>query len=124
MKALSVKQPWANLIAEGEKGIEIRTWPTKYIGPVAIHASLSVDLDGARLFKKVSTQPRGFLIAQGYLTLVIGYSEETFKDDCLYHLNPPEWYRKGVYGWLLEGVEKLDPPISCRGKQGLFEVRI
>lgn len=31
MKALPVKQPWANMIATGEKTIETRTWPTDYI---------------------------------------------------------------------------------------------
>ena len=42
MKTLSVKQPWAYLIASGIKDIENRTWkcPEKYIGQrVLIHAS-------------------------------------------------------------------------------------
>lgn len=39
MKALSIKQPWASLIAHGIKDIENRTWATKYRGKVLIHAS-------------------------------------------------------------------------------------
>ena len=42
MKAISIKQPWAYLIAAGIKDIENRTWkcPQKYIGErVLIHAS-------------------------------------------------------------------------------------
>lgn len=39
MKALSLTQPWASLIAIGAKRIETRSWPTAYRGPVAIHAS-------------------------------------------------------------------------------------
>ena len=42
MKAISIKQPWAYLIASGIKDIENRTWkcPQKYIGKrVLIHAS-------------------------------------------------------------------------------------
>ena len=42
MKAISIKQPWASLIAHGIKDIENRTWkcPQKYIGQrVLIHAS-------------------------------------------------------------------------------------
>ena len=42
MKAISIKQPWAYLIAAGIKDIENRTWkcPGKYIGErVLIHAS-------------------------------------------------------------------------------------
>jgi hypothetical protein len=36
MKALSVRQPWADLIASGKKTIEVRSWPTKYRGPLVI----------------------------------------------------------------------------------------
>lgn len=38
-KALSIKQPWASLIAHGIKTIENRTWPTKFRGRIYIHAS-------------------------------------------------------------------------------------
>lgn len=39
MKALSIRQPWAWLIANGHKDIENRSWHTRYRGPVLIHAS-------------------------------------------------------------------------------------
>lgn len=39
MKALTIRQPWASLIAEGVKTIETRSWATKHRGPLAIHAS-------------------------------------------------------------------------------------
>lgn len=39
MKALTLHQPWASLIAIGVKSIETRSWSTKYRGPLAIHAS-------------------------------------------------------------------------------------
>ena len=39
MKAISLTQPWATLIALGEKKFETRSWPTRYRGPIAIHAS-------------------------------------------------------------------------------------
>ena len=39
MKALSVKQPWASLIASGKKSLEIRTWRTDHRGPLLIVAS-------------------------------------------------------------------------------------
>lgn len=38
MKALTIRQPWASLIAAGVKTIETRSWSTKYRGPLAIHA--------------------------------------------------------------------------------------
>jgi len=38
MKALTLYQPWATLIAIGAKKVETRWWSTKYRGPLAIHA--------------------------------------------------------------------------------------
>lgn len=39
MLALSIRQPWAWLIVHGPKRIENREWPTRYRGPILIHAS-------------------------------------------------------------------------------------
>ena len=40
MKALTIWQPWASLLACGAKRYETRSWPTKYRGPIAIHAAM------------------------------------------------------------------------------------
>jgi activating signal cointegrator 1 len=45
MKAITIYQPWAQLIAVGAKTFETRSWATKHRGPIAIHA-------GARLTTK------------------------------------------------------------------------
>src|SRR5947208_522484 len=37
--ALSLKQPWAALLAAGRKTVEVRRWPTPRRGPVLIHAA-------------------------------------------------------------------------------------
>ena len=39
MKALSLWQPWATLVAIGAKKNETRSWETLYRGPLAIHAA-------------------------------------------------------------------------------------
>jgi hypothetical protein len=39
VKAITLTQPWATLVAIGDKRIETRSWPTKYRGPLAITAS-------------------------------------------------------------------------------------
>ena len=41
MRALNIKQPWAALVADGSKDLEVRTWRTDYRGPVVIVASKS-----------------------------------------------------------------------------------
>lgn len=45
MKAISLWQPWASLIALGIKRIETRGWPTAYRGPLLIHAAKRCDID-------------------------------------------------------------------------------
>ena len=39
MKALTLTQPWATLVAIGAKRIETRSFTTRYRGPLAIHAA-------------------------------------------------------------------------------------
>jgi hypothetical protein len=39
MKAITLHQPWASLMAIGAKRIETRSWATSYRGPLAIHAA-------------------------------------------------------------------------------------
>jgi hypothetical protein len=39
LKAVTLTQPWATLVAVGEKTIETRSWPTNHRGPLAIHAA-------------------------------------------------------------------------------------
>ncbi|HDR9133235.1 ASCH domain-containing protein [Burkholderia vietnamiensis] len=51
MKALSIQQPWAWLIAHADeyddpKRIENRNWATRYRGPLLIHASKTFDRSG------------------------------------------------------------------------------
>lgn len=43
VRALSLWQPWASLIAFGEKRIETRSWTTKYRGPIAVHAAKTLE---------------------------------------------------------------------------------
>ena len=70
MKAISIKQPWASLIAHGIKDVENRTWkcPEKYIGQrVLIHASAS---------KKEGYMLKGPLILHQlitYLTMLVNW---------------------------------------------------
>ena len=40
MKAVTIYQPYASLIATGAKIYETRGWATKYRGPIAIHAGM------------------------------------------------------------------------------------
>lgn len=122
MKALTICQPYAELIARGDKPIENRTWPTSYRGPLVIHAGKSRDwLNGE---KWEDALPFGAMVATA--TLV----------ECL-HLNHPDggqnwpdcWrslarheHANGPWCWILAGVQRLPEPIPYRGMQGLWDV--
>src|SRR5260221_1253433 len=49
MKALTLTQPWATLVAIGAKKIETRSWSTSYRGPLAIHAAKAAHREEAAL---------------------------------------------------------------------------
>jgi len=50
MKAITLWQPWASLLACGAKKYETRSWATSYRGPIAIHAAATLF---QRVMKKV-----------------------------------------------------------------------
>jgi len=54
MKAITVYQPWAQLLAIGAKKYETRGWATQYRGPIAIHAGMkSFDKTLDELFLRI-----------------------------------------------------------------------
>lgn len=57
MRALTVIQPWASLIAIGAKRIETRSWETSHRGLVAIHAAKGCDRDSRDLFEQTTSSP-------------------------------------------------------------------
>jgi activating signal cointegrator 1 len=70
MKALTLTQPWATLVAIGAKRIETRGWSTSYRGPLAIHTAKGLaDLGGeVALMTLCRSEPfRSALIGAGYL---------------------------------------------------------
>ncbi|MEK6923012.1 MAG: ASCH domain-containing protein, partial [Nanoarchaeota archaeon] len=50
MKALSLKQPFAELILQGKKKIELRKWNTHFMGEFLIHASKISDKKAMKRF--------------------------------------------------------------------------
>ena len=67
MKARTVKEPWASLIASGTKDVENRSWRTHYKRQLLIHAGLGVDRDDLRVWRDELPEllPRGRVVATG-----------------------------------------------------------
>lgn len=59
MKAITLSQPWASLVALGVKTIETRSWGTTYRGPLAIHAGKHCEAGVAGDYYVDDDTPRG-----------------------------------------------------------------
>lgn len=104
--ALSLKQPWAALLAAGRKSIEVRRWPTARRGLILIHAARISD-ERPEAWKHVDAELQplakqcGGFVGMAELTRCTPYrSLEAFLVDRSAHLNEPEWFAPPVlYGF-------------------------
>ena len=68
MKCLSLKQPFADLQALGEKTVELRKWNTKFRGNFLIHASKNIDVKACeRLDIEIDNLTKGAIIGSAFL---------------------------------------------------------
>lgn len=142
MKALSLIQPWATLVAVGAKRYETRAWSTPYRGPIAIHASKWLDAGGRVIssevaeylslcheepfrsalgqngIERVRDLPSGAIVAVARLVDVV--RTDTVIIDALER----EFgnYAPGRYAWKLADVRQLLEPIPHRGFPGLWDL--
>ena len=121
MKALSLKQPCAELTLQSKKTIELRKWNTKVRGEFLIHASGNIDEEKMKEFN-FKDLPRQAIIGKVILEDVKIYNnEEEFLKDSDKHLaSTMEW---GKYGFVLEKPERIKP-VKQKGSLGFFEVEI
>lgn len=116
MRTLSLKQPWAELILQGKKTIEIRKWNTKFRGKFLIHASKNPDLIAMKKFG-FNELPCGFIVGEANLIEVKKYTPKKFKKDRDKHLATEEF---GNYGFVLDEIKRIQP-IPAKGKLGFWE---
>ncbi|MGV8119629.1 MAG: ASCH domain-containing protein [Candidatus Xenobiia bacterium LiM19] len=105
MKALSVKDPWATAILNGEKTIELRSWPTQYRGDILICASSS---------PKTENSGKAICIVK------LADCRPMQKADENASLCDFDEY---TYSWILENVRPIKP-FPVKGKLKLYDVNI
>jgi len=150
MKAITLRQPWATLVAIGAKEIETRSWRTSYRGPIAIHAG-----------KWWPLRDRGLTAAPHFFEALCDHYGVTptpvlealldrdcgkviaiaWLEDCMritvpnlrprYDLLDPSTlsdrerafgdYKAGRFAWRLSGPTLLKEPVPARGRLGLWE---
>lgn len=129
MRALTLWQPWAQLVALGHKRIETRSWGTNYRGPLVIHAALYFPREAqARLLEPAFVRALGRDTAMAFpLGKVVAVCRLAGCERCTARNTPGEPERSfGDYGpgrwlWRLEDVRALAVPVAACGKQGLWE---
>ena len=144
MKALSLTQPWATLVAIGAKSIETRSWSTNYRGRIAIHTAKGFPTWAKELaiqdpfrqrlylggFKTLADLPLGAIIAVGHLHHVGAISKQANGVVRVQGLKLPvegielEFgdYTPGRYGWVITNVYHLRQPLPCKGSLGLWNL--
>jgi len=127
MKVLTIKQPWATLIMQGDKRFEFRNWQTKYRGDLLIHAGKGIDKDAMKRLAKYIPEdmPTGKILGKVKLVDCIKMSPE-FKEMLLKENNDiyTDSSFKANYGWKLKDVEVFAKPIVAKGKLSLWEYEI
>lgn len=125
MKVITIKQPWATLIAKGYKEYEFRTWKTKYRGKILIHAGKGIDKKAMQRFEHLNlSYPKGYIIAKADLVDCIYITDDMgkklfSKNPLVYEglINKNDW---DGYGFKLENVKEINP-IETNGKLSLWD---
>lgn len=115
MKTLSVRQPWAQLLINGAKTIETRTWKTSYRGRLGIHAGLQTDHLGPWYkFAHDVVLPLGALV--GSVELVDCRPMTKADEDAALC----DW-REGLFAWVVAVPARRDA-IPMKGRLGLWDL--
>lgn len=126
MKVITVKQPFATLIAEGLKEYEFRTWRTHYRGDILIHAGKGIDKKAMKRYEYLNLEyPTGCIIAKATITDCVYVDEELkkvlkAKDEKIYQGVINKENNWSGYGFKLENVQKIKP-IPINGKLSLWD---
>lgn len=138
MRALTLTQPWASLVAWGDKRIETRGWWTAYRGALAIHAAKGFprwaatlchddphfrDALIARGIPRLSALPRGAVVAT--CRLVACVPTDGLDASAWGHLLTPRErvfgdYSPGRWAWVLGDVAQLPEPVPAVGALSLW----
>lgn len=144
MKAITLIQPYATLIALGYKTNETRSWSTTHRGLLAIHAGLGQpswareaaenDPVIAAILERhgltFATLPRGRVLAvadvAGMRRIVSVVHANSPHEVAPSQLTPEEHasgdYTPGRWAWQLRNVQVLKEPTACSGAQSIWLV--
>lgn len=121
MKVLTLKQPWATLVAEGIKKYEFRSWKTNYRGKILIHAGAKVDKEEMKKYKDLNLSfPSKRIIAEVEIVDCLLFDDELnnkiISENNITYGNK----RREGYAWKLDNIKKINYEKEVNGKLGLW----
>lgn len=138
MKAITLTQPWSQLVALSAKRWETRDWRTDYRGPLAIHSAKAFpawarDLCHEHHFAQALiragiTDPDQLPLGMVVATCQIVACRPTVEvlEDSRLRLSPRQRafgnWAPGRYAWQLEDIAAVSPPVPTRGSLGLWDL--
>lgn len=105
MLALSVRPPFAQLIIDGIKKIENRTWVPRKYGEAILCQEIVIHQSG----------PNGAGLG------IVNILEFLRPNDAIKKMPDQKEYISGPWCWVLRVQEKWDKPIPAKGKLGLWD---
>ena len=124
MRVITLKQPWATLVAEGLKKYEFRSWTYNYRGEILINAGKGIDKEAMKKFEHFNLNyPHSKIIAKVKILDCIELNDEINKqiieENELVYGNK---YDRTGYAWKLELLEKINDSKEMSGKQGIWNL--
>jgi hypothetical protein len=128
-------QPWALLVALGEKHFETRHWTIKYRGPLVIHAARRWTQAERAFFHEPfyaqALERHGYdadSIPLGCALCMVELKAIYRTEDMRHDITPQERafgdYSDHRFAWFFSQVQMFAEPIPMKGEQGLFKVQL
>ena len=123
MKVITLKQPWATLVAEGIKKYEFRSWKTNHRGKLLIHAGSGIDKEGMEMVKNLDLEyPSKRIIAEVEIIDCLEIDEELnnkiISENNIAYGNK----KRNGYAWKLDNITKINNSKEISGKLGLWNI--
>ena len=126
MRVITLKQPWATLVAEGLKKYEFRSWKYSYRGELLIHAGKGIDKDAMKKFEHLNLKySQSRIVAKVRILDCIELNDEINKkiiseNEFVYGHK----YDRTGYAWKLELIEKINNDEERSGRQGIWYIKL
>ena len=124
MKCLSICQPFAELIIQNKKTIELRKWNTNFRGEFLVHAPIKIRKEECKKIKIKEKLTIGAIIGKVELYDVKKYeSLKEIQEDSNQHFSTKKFQKK-TFGFILKNSKPLRIPIPWKGQLGFFDVEL